>query len=147
MENKYRAPQPLFLITAPSFLLIKTLLTADDEYQNGQPQSKSDKPCPHITVYKDIHLWNIMQSCTTLCDAMDCSPPSSLVYGILQARILEWVANSFCRGSSRPRDRTCFFCTGRWILYPWASWEALVEHYLNLKTEQDPAASLYLPNK
>ena len=84
MENKYRAPQPLFLITTPSFLLIKTLLTADDEYQNGQPQSKSDKPCPHITVYKDIHLWNIMQSCTTLCDAMDCSPPSSLVYGIFR---------------------------------------------------------------
>ena len=37
---------------------------------------------------------------------MDCSPPSSSVHGILQARILEWVAISFSRGSSRPRDRT-----------------------------------------
>ena len=37
---------------------------------------------------------------------MDCSPPSSLVHGILQARILEWVAISFSRGSSQPRDRT-----------------------------------------
>ena len=41
-----------------------------------------------------------------LCDSMDCSPPGSSVHGILQARILEWVAISFPRGSSRPRDRT-----------------------------------------
>ena len=147
MENKYRAPQPIFLITTPYLLLIKTLLTVDDEYRNGQPQSKSDKPCPHLIVYKDIHLWNITQLCTTLCDTMDCSLPGSHVPGILQARILEWVANSFSRGSSWPRDRTCVSCTGRWILYPWATWEALVEHDLNLQTEQDPAASLSLPNK
>ena len=38
---------------------------------------------------------------------MDCSPPGSSVPGILQARILKWVAISFCRGSSRPRDQTC----------------------------------------
>ena len=37
---------------------------------------------------------------------MDCSPPGSSVYGILQARILEWVAISFSRGSSQPRDQT-----------------------------------------
>ena len=41
-----------------------------------------------------------------LCDFMDCSPPGSSVHGILQARILERVAISFSRGSSRPRDRT-----------------------------------------
>ena len=45
-----------------------------------------------------------LQSCPTLCDPMDCSPPGSSVYGILQARILEWVAISFSRGFSRPRD-------------------------------------------
>ena len=44
--------------------------------------------------------------CPTLCDPMDCSPPGSTVHGILQARILEWVAISFSRGSSRPRDQT-----------------------------------------
>ena len=48
----------------------------------------------------------ITQSCPTLCDPMDCSPPGSSVYGILQARVLEWVAISFSRGSSRPRDQT-----------------------------------------
>ena len=51
---------------------------------------------------------------------MDSSPPGSSVHGILQARILEWVPMPSSRGSSWPRDRTCFSyvsCVGRWILY------------------------------
>ena len=48
----------------------------------------------------------VAQSRPTLCNPVDCSPPSSSVHGILQARVLEWVAISFSRGSSRPRDRT-----------------------------------------
>ena len=48
----------------------------------------------------------VSQSCLTLCDPMDGSPPGSSVHGILQARILEWIAISFSRGSSQPRDRT-----------------------------------------
>ena len=48
----------------------------------------------------------VAQSCPILCYPMDCSPPGSSVHGILQARVLEWVAISFSRGSSRPRDRT-----------------------------------------
>ena len=44
------------------------------------------------------------QSCPALCGPMDCSPPGSSVHGILQARILEWVALPSCRGSSQPRD-------------------------------------------
>ena len=47
-----------------------------------------------------------LQSCPTLCDPIDSSPPGSPVPGILQAGTLEWVAISFSRGSSRPRDRT-----------------------------------------
>ena len=42
----------------------------------------------------------------TVCSPMDCSPPGSSIHRILQARILEWVAIRFSRGSSRPRDRT-----------------------------------------
>ena len=38
------------------------------------------------------------QSCLTLCNSMDCSPPYSFVHGILQARILEWIAMPFCKG-------------------------------------------------
>ena len=47
-----------------------------------------------------------LQLCPTLCDPLDGSLPGSPVPGILQARILEWVAISFSRGSSRPRDQT-----------------------------------------
>ena len=47
---------------------------------------------------------------------MDYSPPGSSVHGILQARILEWVAISSSRGASQPKDQTHIFCTGGWIL-------------------------------
>ena len=56
---------------------------------------------------------------------MDCSPPVS-VHGISQARTLEWVAISFSRGSSWPRDQTCVPCISSWILYSWATREALI---------------------
>ena len=48
----------------------------------------------------------VTQSYPTLCNPMDCSPSGSSVYGILQARILEWVAIPFSRESPQPRDRT-----------------------------------------
>ena len=51
---------------------------------------------------------------------MDCSPPGSSVHGIFQARILEWVAIYFSRGSSQPRDWTWVSCIGRRIHYSWA---------------------------
>ena len=54
----------------------------------------------------------------TLCDPTDCSSPGSSVQGILQGRILEWVANS--SGSSQPRDQTCVSvvsCIGKCVLY------------------------------
>ena len=63
-----------------------------------------------------------LQSCPTLCDPMDRSPPGSLVHGILQARILEWVAMPSSRGSSQPRDQTpvsYVSCICRQVLYHW----------------------------
>ena len=57
-----------------------------------------------------------LQSCLTLCHPIYCSPPGSSVHRILQARILEWVAIPFSRGSSLPRDRTCLL-NFRQILY------------------------------
>ena len=62
----------------------------------------------------------LLQSCPTLCNPMDCSPPGTSVHGILQARILEWVVMPLSRGSSQPGDRTrvsYIACIGRWILY------------------------------
>ena len=58
----------------------------------------------------------LLQVCPTLCDPRDCSPPGSSVHGILQARLLEWVAMPSLRGSSQPRDQThisCVSCIGR----------------------------------
>ena len=45
----------------------------------------------------------VAQSCPTVCDPTDCSPPGFSVHGILQARILEWIAIPFSRGTSQPR--------------------------------------------
>ena len=54
-----------------------------------------------------IGKWSeVAQSCPTLCDPMGCSLPCSSIHGIFQARVLEWVAICFYRGSSQPRDRT-----------------------------------------
>ena len=61
-----------------------------------------------------------LYSCLTLCDPMDYNLPGSSVHGILQARILEWVAISHSRGSSWPRDQThvsFISCIGRRVLY------------------------------
>ena len=66
------------------------------------------------------------QSCPTLCSPMDCSPPGSSVHGIFQARILQRVAISYSRGSSRLRNQNCVSCasySGRQILYHCATWE------------------------
>ena len=60
-----------------------------------------------------------LQSCPTLCDSVGCNSPGSAVHGILQARILEWVAMPSSRESSQARDRTYVSCLGRWVLYHW----------------------------
>ena len=66
----------------------------------------------------------VTQSCPTFSDPVDCSLPSSSVHGILQARILEWVAISFSRGSSWPRDRTWVSHIGGRCFNLWATSEA-----------------------
>ena len=48
----------------------------------------------------------VVQSCLTLYETIDCSPPRSCVYGVLQARILKWVTILFSRGSSLPREQS-----------------------------------------
>ena len=59
-----------------------------------------------IGIYTLVWVCSVASVMSNACDPMDCSPPGSSVYGILQARILEWVAISFSRGSSQPRDQT-----------------------------------------
>ena len=64
------------------------------------------------------------QSCPTLCDPMDCSLSGSSVHGIFQVRVLEWIAISFSRGSSQPRDWTQVFCIAGRRFTVWATREA-----------------------
>ena len=91
-----------------------------------------------LKIYKDIW-WNIIydsdslnvisvcvcvlvaQLCPTLCNPMDCSLPGSSIHGISQARILQWVAISFSRGSSQPRDQTRVSCIVGRFFTVWAT--------------------------
>ena len=83
----------------------------------------------------------ITQSCPTL--PMDCSPPDSSVHGILQARILEWVAIAFSMESSQPRDRTWISHIGRRLLYHLSHQES---PYSCLSLRANPAASIRGPD-
>ena len=68
--------------------------------------SQSTATCPSHTHHGGL----VIKSCLTLCDPTNCSPLGSSVHGIFQARILEWVAISFSRGSFSPRDWTWLSC-------------------------------------
>ena len=97
-------------------------------------------------MYSLSHLWRetvtvvlgclaeseVAQSCLTLSDPMDCSLPGSSVHGIFQTRVLEWVAISFSRGSSRPRDRI------RNSSNSWTKW------YLGIVGKQNACLQLFL---
>ena len=89
--------------------------------------------CVCVYIHSYVHKVKMLvtQSCLTLCDPMDCSPPGSSVPGILQAKILEWAAISFSRGSSRPRDQTHASCIGRQNLYHWVTREGYMIVYIH----------------
>ena len=90
-----------------------------------------------FTLYDHTSLAGSLQSWPTLCDPMGCGPLVSYVHGILQARILEWVAVSFSKGSLWPRDWThtsYITCTGRWVLC----------HYCHLLTYSYRAYVLFI---
>ena len=74
----------------------------------------------------------VSQSCLTLCDPMDSSLPGSAVHEMFQARILEWAAISFSRGSSQPRDQTWVSCIADRRFTVWATGKPfLTEHSKN----------------
>ena len=111
-----------------------------------------------IKCYSFCSLWNnysrsyilgvlclVVQSYLTLCDFVDCSPPGSSLYGILQARILEWVALSSSRGSSWPRDWayvSCGSCIAGGFFYHWATWEAPMKYYCSPTPNQTQSGQL-----
>ena len=85
-------------------------------------------------------VWNSLshscvQSCPTLCNPMDYSPPGSLVHGISQARILKWVAISLSRGSSQPRLESTFpALAGRFFI---TTTREASFHSISLKSKED----------
>ena len=89
------------------------------------PGKNTGVGCHFLLQYMKVKRENeVAQSYLTPSDTMDCSPPGSSVCGILQARILEWIAIPFSRGSSQPRDRTLVSCIiGRFFTIQ-ATWEA-----------------------
>ena len=83
--------------------------------QHGfNPWSENPESCmvrPKIYIYETQDRPCVCaQSCPTLCNPMDCSPPGSSVRGIFQARIMKWVFISYSRGYFQLRDRTCIPC-------------------------------------
>ena len=85
-----------------------------------------NEPQEHLILFYFILFYPIavvvFSGVQLFCDPMDCSLPGSSVHGISQARILEWVATSFSRGSFQSRGQTrgtYFSCIGRQILYHW----------------------------
>ena len=75
----------------------------------------------------------VAQSCLTLCDPIDYSLPISSVHGILQARILKWVAIPFSRGSSWPRDWSRVYCIARRFFIVWVTRKWKKNRYLMLR--------------
>ena len=88
-------------------------------------------PCPIPPPSWRSPLW------LTFCDPMDSSPPCSSVHGIFQASILEWIAISFSRGSSWPKDWTHVPCIGRQILYHRVTREAHRNSHSRFKMKED----------
>ena len=89
---------------------------------------RRSQPPNHLIFALIFHSTNfacsVAQWCMNFCNPMDSSTPGSPVCGIFQARILKWGAISYSKGSSQPRNRTrvsWVSCTGRRILYPWAT--------------------------
>ena len=83
-------------------------------------------PCHSLLSQHDSILfgeqkWKVKAFVVQCCDPMDCSPSVSSVSGILQARILEWVAIPFSRGPSQPRDQTWVSCTAGRFFTIWAT--------------------------
>ena len=93
----------------PDYSRISSIIFLDErialEWRHGDPdlgEKRMEGAGPVTTESEN----EVARSPPTVCDPMDHSLPDSSVHGIFQARILEWVAVSFSRGSSRPRDQT-----------------------------------------
>ena len=120
---KVRAPpaQIYSLTTAAPPNLLGEKDESESEIAQGKQRLLSSSFInPILTIRKESE---VAQLCPTLCDPMDCSLPGSSIHGILQVRVLEWIAVSFSRRSSQPRDRTWVSCIAGRRFTVWATGE------------------------
>ena len=107
----------------------------------------------YIIAFSLSEVSEVTQSCPTLCDPVDCSLQGASLHGILRARVLEWVAISFSRGSSRPRDQTrvsriagardyCIFLS-TWKLI--SCHQVRTVHYIQFSTVAQSCSTLCVP--
>ena len=128
-----------------TFNFTRFLLNSPPKWCNGWtfPIAVYESFCSSTSQFYSLHMLRAcyvyaksLQSCPTLCNPLDCSPSGSSVHGILQARILEWVAMPSSR-DVLPDPGISFLTQGsnlhllwllhcRWVLYCWATGEALV---------------------
>ena len=116
--NKSLALSPLTVAPAPPWVPSSLLVYLQDSAKTellpvsqGACETLLTSGWPGSVWYQFIWMnVSVAQSCPTLCNAMDCSPPGSSVHRILQASILEWAVISFSGESSWPRDRTPVSC-------------------------------------
>ena len=110
----YTLSSPFLILLATSFFLWNSSTSFSSEVvcpfkikHSGYPEAKPLTSCiPGLKLNYMPQFSLVAQSCLTLWDPMDCSLPGSSVHAIFQARVLEWAAISFSRGSSWPRDWT-----------------------------------------
>ena len=112
-------------------------------------------PAQALTVFSLYHFLAVKVKCPTLCNPINCSLPGSSVHGIFQARVLEWVAISFSRGSSQPRDQTqvsciigrCFTVSATREVIPYLLFPVRSLHFFltTLLTEQSRVISRFIP--
>ena len=131
----YPLPTPLLL----------SLTTNGNILQSYYPDTIGKSRCPRLSsqlslmllfqthlfpscLHPPLRFWKvklfIAQLCLTLCHPMDCSPPGSFIHGILQARILEWVAIHFSRVFSWAKDWAWVSCTTGRFFTVWATRQA-----------------------
>ena len=103
------------------------------DYEKGMSQRGVNQKLGMNTYTEEVKWSEVAQSCRPLCDPMGCSPPSSSIHRIFQARIVQWVAIAFSRGSSWPRDRTQVSSTAGRRFTVWATREAWTHTLLFIK--------------
>ena len=116
--------------------------TRINHLRGGREPQKPPHPLPsldgawQLAGSKSREETEVAQPFLTLFDPVDCSLPGSSVHGILQARILEWVAISFSRGSSQPRDWICVSRIAGRLFTIWATRESPSPEILTINKPQ-----------